>query len=123
MILLPNVYIDILRSAYTSAGGTDSPRPHLQRVEAHLTRIKDAVLTPLSTSAFESRYEIYTDVSVDIQKGDVIANIIRKDNNKPFFGPNQNEMYRVTDAVNSSPGQLEYRDCSLGRYVGGGPIR
>jgi hypothetical protein len=123
MIILANVYFDVLRSSYTSTGGTSEPLPYLQRIEGHLTRIKDSMLMPMSTSAFKATYELYADPEIDIQLGDVVANIIRKDSEQPFFFGQSDEMYRVTDAVNSAPGFVEYRDVTIERIVGGGPIQ
>lgn len=123
MILLANVYVDVLRSSYSAGGATDPARPHLQREEAHLTRIKDSPLMAMSSAVLTSKYELYFDSGTDVQKGDRVANIIRKDNLKPFFPGQSDETYMVTDATDATPGFVEYRDVTIQRIVAGGPIQ
>jgi hypothetical protein len=122
MILLWNVFVDVLRSSNNANGATDSPQPYLKRVKGHITRYKDSPFATLSTSAIEAKYELYVDPDIDIQRGDVVMNIIRIATGKPWLPGSDTEQWRVIDATNSSPGFLEYRDTVLGRYVYGGPI-
>ena len=123
MVLLTNVYIDVLRSTYTTSSGTDVPKPYLTHQEGHLTRIKDSMFVPMQASALFATYEVYVEPNVDIKKGDVITNIVRKDTGKKWFNQSDMETWRVLESNVSSPGFGEYRDVTLGRYVGGGPAQ
>lgn len=123
MILLANVYVDLYRSSYTAGGATDAPRPYMEHVEAHLTRIKDSPLMAMSSSVLTAQYELYFENGTDVQRGDQVANIIRKDNGRQFFPGRSDEIYMVTDATDSTPGFVEYRDVTVKRIVGGGPIQ
>lgn len=121
MIALYNVYVDVLRSIYTVAGGSDVPQPYLSRVPGHLTRIKDSQLMVLPASALKAVYEIYTETGFDIREGDIITNIVRLDNGLKWFPSVDQETWRVVLATVSSPGFMEYRDITIERIVAGGP--
>jgi hypothetical protein len=121
MIVLPNVYIDIYRSSYSSNSGTDTPTPYLTEIEAHLTRIQGAVLKPSPTGGMlYAQYQLVVDVTVDIQRADLVKNIRRKTDRTLWFAANDFQEWRVIDANNSSIGFLEYRDVELTRFVAGG---
>lgn len=122
MIVIPNIQFDILRSIY-NVNGTNAATPFLENIVGHLTRIKDAQITvkPNMQGALQAIYEIYTDTSVDIRKGDIVVNMYRIGTQILWFETTAQEVWRVIDANDSSPGFLEYRDCVIGRFVGSGP--
>jgi hypothetical protein len=121
MIVLPNVLIDVYRSSYSVNGGTDTPQPHLTNVVAHLSRIQGAVLKPSPNGGMlYAQYQLNVDITIDIQRADLVKNIRRLDNKKLWFAPNDFQEWRVIDANNASIGFLEYRDVELTRFVSGG---
>lgn len=122
MILLPNVFFDVLRSSYSTVSGTDVVEPYLKHIEGHITRIKDSPKVPSNAATLRAEYELYTDTIYDIERGDQIINIIRINTNKFWFVEGDNEFWTVMDSVNSSPGFLEYKDIIIGQYVAGGPV-
>jgi hypothetical protein len=122
-VLLWNVFVDIFRSENMANGATDPAQPHLRRQKGHITRYKDSPFSVLSTSALRAEYELYFDPDVDIQRGDVVTNIIRIATGRLWLPGSDTEQWRVIDVSNSSPGFLEYRDTVLGRYIYGGPVQ
>ena len=123
-ILLPNIYFDVWRSTYSPTTGTSVPEPYLHAIIGHLTRKHDAELVIMANSALQAQYEIYTEPSVDVRIGDVIQNIVRRDNGLAWFTQTDSETWRVTKcAVALSSGFLEYRDITIEREVGGGPAQ
>lgn len=124
MIVLANVYVDIYRSSYSTSSGTDTAQPYLVKVEGHISRIQGAILKPVQAGGvLYSQYALGLDTSVDVQKGDIIKNIRRKDSGKLWFDNTDYQEWRVTDANNSSIGFLEYRDVELTRIVAGGGFK
>ncbi|GAC1589089.1 MAG: hypothetical protein NVS4B1_33430 [Ktedonobacteraceae bacterium] len=121
MIILANIYFDVLRSLFTAATGTDVAKPYLSHIEGRIGRIKESDLLLLGASAIYADYDLYAESSVDIRKGDVITNIFRKDTGLKWFNQTDMETWRVLQSTVSSPGFLEYRDITLGRFIGGGP--
>lgn len=122
-VLLWNVFVDILRAEIMPNGATDPAQPYLKKQKGHITRYKDSPFAVLSTSALKAEYEIYFDTDMDIQRGDIITNILRIATGRLWLPGSDTEQWRVIDVTNSSPGFLEYRDVVLGRYVYGGPVQ
>lgn len=121
-VVLPNVQFDTLRSI-SNANGTFAATPYAEKYTGHITRIKDSqvVVKPNMQGALKAIYEIYVDTDVDIRMGDIVVNIVRLWTNIPWIDMSDQEVWRVLDANNSSPGFLEYRDVVVGRFIGSGP--
>lgn len=120
-VVLPNVYFDVWRARFSPARGTSVPTPHLSHIEGHLTRIRDSAPVALLSSALWAEYEIRAEWGIDIVKGDLIKNIIRKDTGELWYDTQADETWVVVNSVGSEPPFLMYQDITIKRYIHSGP--
>lgn len=128
MVLLPNVLVSTARSGYSQNFGTSgATQPKLVKQPGHIQSTR-GIMHMLPASALNSEYILRVDSGLDVHKGDVITAITLLDGKTTWPGlglantPIANEVWRVAEANEDSPGILPNRLVYLERLVGGGPI-
>ena len=121
-VLLKNCVFDTQRSTFTpSTGVTTQPTTYLRDQVGRIAQLSVTDYTFLPEGALKSEFSLNTDMTVDVQLGDLLINIRLNDGVTSWLTLSANESWKVLFIHPTPPGFLANRRCYIGRYTGGGP--